>query len=121
MGRFLDGLAAPAAALDERGQGEPADALRSAVDELRACTEWLLEHRSEANDVLAGATPYARMFGIVAGGSLMAEALLAAPVGSDKEAVASFYLSQILPSAAGLAPSVTAGSTSLFSIEADSL
>ena len=107
-------------------------ALSDAVDALAEATEWLLGRRKEnQNDVLAGATPYLRMFGTVAGGWLMAKSAL---VAADHLAVweadgflaakietAKFFAQQILPTARGLLPSVIAGAEPLFAIEADHL
>ena len=78
-------------------------------------------------DVLAGATPYLRMLSLVTGGWLdgpgasAARSLLAAPGrGSYDEALlrgriasAEFFLGQLLPTAMGLLPSVTAGVAAL--------
>ena len=81
---------------------------------------------------LAGATPYLTMFGTVTGGWLMARQALAARAelegGSDDTAylgakitTARFYCEQLLPAAAGLAPSVTAGSSVLYEVDGESL
>jgi hypothetical protein len=87
----------------------------------------------EPNDALAGATPYLRQFGVVAGGyylgrsALVAAKLLADtqladgdyPWLSAKIDTARFYADQILPQAAGSAPAVTVGSGQLFAIDDD--
>ncbi len=94
--------------------------LSSTIVELREATRWLLEARDKPNEVLAGATPYCTMFGIVAGGVQLARAA-ALSDHPDKRAVARFYLEQILPTAAGILPSVRAGSADLFAISTESL
>jgi 3-(methylthio)propanoyl-CoA dehydrogenase len=107
-------------------------ALAGGVSALREATSWLLSRdQAEPNDVLAGATPYLRLFGLVAGGWLMARSALAASQllrgtdGPDADAVflrekigtARFYAEQLLPQAAGLVPAVTAGAGPLFQID----
>ena len=80
------------------------------------------------NDALAGATPYLKLFGTVVGGWLMAREALAARGMLDtgrgdasfaraKLATTRFYLEQLVPTAAGGAAAVTAGSDVLY--EAD--
>jgi hypothetical protein len=90
-----------------------------------SATEWMLDQESP-NDLLAGATPYLRMFGTVAGGYYLArEALHAAadlahngapdPWLEAKIDTSIFYASQLLPQAGGLLPAVTAGAAQLLS------
>ncbi len=93
----------------------------------REATAWLIEHDDRPDDVLAGATPYLRLMGTVAGGWLLARAAAAAREllrvddrgGYDgafleaRIAAADFYLGQILPTAMGLLPAVTAGARAL--------
>ena len=99
------------------------EALAAAVGTLGEATEWLLANGSaDANNALAGASPYLRMSGIVIGGWLLTRSALAAAAlrdGGDsgfsdeflaqKLVTARFYATQLLPQAAGLAPAVTAG------------
>jgi len=105
-------------------------ALAAGVSVLREATDWILSRgQAEPNDVLAGATPYLRLSGLVIGGWLMARSALAASRllgtadGADaaflreKIATASFYAGQLLPQAAGLLPAVTAGAGPLFRID----
>ncbi|CAN5774975.1 acyl-CoA dehydrogenase [soil metagenome] len=102
--------------------------LAEAVNTLRSTTDWVMEHGLvDVNDALAGATPYLRMFGIVAGGwVLVRSALVAASLaaGDDQDGfddeflaqklvTARFYASQILPQAAGLIGAATAGADQL--------
>jgi len=104
--------------------------LAAAVAELSEATEWLLERaESDPAAVVAAATPYARMFGIVSGGYFLARSALAARArleagegvdfARNKLATARFYAGQILPTAAGWLPAIKAGSDSLFEIAAD--
>jgi len=105
-------------------------ALTSGVSAMREATTWLgAKLPAEPNDVLAGATPYLRLCGLVIGGWLLARSALAASgllrdaSGSDavflqdKIATARFYAEQLLPQAAGLLPAVTAGAGQLFEVD----
>jgi alkylation response protein AidB-like acyl-CoA dehydrogenase len=101
--------------------------LAEAQRALTQATEWLLTNGlADPNNALAGATPYLRMCGIVAGGWLMARSAWSAQrrlAAGDAEGrsgtsaeqleqktvTARFYCEQWLPQAAGLVPSVTAG------------
>ena len=96
---------------------------------LKATTDWLLANApADPTNALAGATPYLRMCGIVTGGWLLARSartaqrMLDAGEGdadflTQKLVTAKFYAEQILPQAAGLAPSVTAGPADLQAAE----
>ncbi len=105
-------------------------ALADGVGVLREATDWILSRGpAEPNDVLAGATPYLRLAGLVIGGWLMARSALTASqllrtaAGADavflrdKIATARFYAGQLLPQAAGLLPAVTAGAEPLFHVD----
>ncbi len=112
-----------------------AERLAAAVDELAQTTEWLFAHRDTINDVLAGATPYLRMFATVVGGWQLAKAAAAAQQLLDdgdtgtfsedflqaKLTLARFYATQLLPQVHGLAPSVTAGADDLYAVTAEQL
>ncbi len=80
---------------------------------------------------LAGATPYLRLFGTVAGGAMMARATLAAQASLDAEtgdpafynaklASARFYAENILPQAAGLIAPVCQGHRAVLEFAEDS-
>jgi hypothetical protein len=114
------------------------EGLAAGVSVLRQATDWLLGRvATEPNDALAGATPYLTMFGLVAGGWLLARSALAAqrtpggenPAGGDraaerfrreKVATAAFYCQEILPEATGFLPAVTAGAAPLFAVDLQS-
>ena len=99
--------------------------LADAHASLKSTTDWLLANGlTDPNNALAGATPYLRMCGIVTGGWLLARSAQAAQRLLDagegdadflrqKVVTAKFYAEQLLPQAAGLAPSVTAGPADL--------
>ena len=100
--------------------------LTQAIDAADEASQWLLKHRTDQADVLAGATPFLRMAGLVAGGSLLARAALIATqqraAATDPEtrawldakiATARFFVTQLLPSAPALLPAVTGGAHQL--------
>jgi 3-(methylthio)propanoyl-CoA dehydrogenase len=125
---YLAGIEATAAELS--GAAEPDLAtigkqLANAHAALRQATDWLLANTpADPNNSLAGASPYLRMCGIVTGGWLLARSAAAAQRAladgrgdagflTQKVVTAKFYAEQLLPQAAGLAPSVTAGPADL--------
>jgi alkylation response protein AidB-like acyl-CoA dehydrogenase len=105
--------------LDTAGFSVCSSALAAAVGQVRTTAAWLRDHA--ADDVLAGATPFLRLMGHTVGAWLMGRALLALD-GEDpafaegKRASASFFLTQLLPRAGGLVPSITAGADALATV-----
>ena len=103
--------------------------LREAIGALREATAWILEHGAQRpDDAYAAAGPYLRMFGITAGGWVMArQAVAAAALGDDdpyaaaKVATARFYCTELLPQAGGLLPAVRAGADLLLGLPAAEL
>ncbi len=104
--------------------------LAAGVDALDNATHWLLDAAGGNQvDALAGATPYLRLFGIVAGGAMLARLALRAtesieaggddPILADKLVVARFYAEQILPQASGLATSISAGAGAIMALDED--
>jgi alkylation response protein AidB-like acyl-CoA dehydrogenase len=97
--------------------------LLEACDALRAATDWLLDAaKADQDSVLAGAVPYLKQFGNVAGGYYLAKGALAAALaagepGADRSyldgriAIARFYADNFLTEATGLTAAVTAGAT----------
>ncbi len=95
--------------------------LGEATEALRASTDWLLEAaKADQHHALAGAVPYLKQFGNVAGGYYLAKGALAAALavnepGADKAylggriAIARFFADTYLTEATGLTASVTAG------------
>jgi hypothetical protein len=107
--------------------------LRSAASTLRQASRTLLEtwQRDKAR-ALAGASPYLTLFGVVAGGWLLAKGALAAQcrlaAGQGDAAwlaaqltLARFYAENLLPQAAGLATMALAGSDSVLTMSEDQL
>jgi hypothetical protein len=101
--------------------------LNAQLDTLEQVTAWMLRTgATDPNSLLAGSTPYLRIWGLVVGGWLMAKSALAARGLDDGVAeaqlpLARFYAEQLLPQAAGLVGAVTAGSRDLFALDADAL
>ena len=119
--------------LNERGLEEIGLPLKEANESLKKASTWLLENGAGNSDaVLAGATPYLRMFGTTIGGWLMANSALSAQqllteatenteFLQAKIETARFFAQQLLPQATGLLASVTSGSDSMFAINSESL
>ncbi|GAA3862013.1 acyl-CoA dehydrogenase [Leifsonia kafniensis] len=97
-------------------------------DALEQATQWMLSTgRADPNSVLAGSTPYLRMWGLCTSGWLLARAAVSAPATGDARreesqlVLARFYAEQLLPQCAGLLGAATAGSRDLFALDADQL
>jgi alkylation response protein AidB-like acyl-CoA dehydrogenase len=97
--------------------------LTTQLDALQSATEWMLRTGlKDPNAILAGSTPYLRMWGLVLGGWLMAKSALAAPLAEDREVadtqlvLARFYAEQLLPQTAGLLSAATAGAEDLYAL-----
>ena len=102
--------------------------LTTGLDVLEQTTQWMLRTGvSDPNSVLAGSTPYLRIWGLVVGGWLLAKSALAArglngdTVAAAQLPMARFYAEQLLPAASGLVGAATAGSRDLFALDADAL
>jgi len=93
---------------------------------LERTSKHLLAAKQE--DTLAGATPYLRIFGLVAGAAYLAEIALAAhkaksggdsnPAHDARIATARFFAENLLPAVAGLEPAVMSGADSVLQSEA---
>jgi alkylation response protein AidB-like acyl-CoA dehydrogenase len=97
------------------GFGEAATRLGEAVESLERATRWLISQKS-SDAAVAGATPYLRLFGNVAGGCMLAEDALAslrAGDGAGRTALARFFAENIAIQASGLERSVTEGGESI--------
>jgi 3-(methylthio)propanoyl-CoA dehydrogenase len=126
---FLERVDADVAALAATGGFQDVcGELARATGTLRHATAWMLA--AEGRDALAGASPYLRMFGLVAGGSLHARAAVAAArllQGTEdgflraRLASARFFCTQLLPGAAALLPAVTGGADVLFDLDQEVL
>ena len=131
---FISGLRASDGDL-AAARGEDFPAIRAALAEgasaLSRSTDWLIEtYGANPALALAGASPYLRLFGIVAGGWLMAMAALAAGrragEGPDDKAVlaakrvtARFYADNILVQAEGLSAQIMRGGPPILGLPAE--
>ncbi|MGH7905894.1 MAG: acyl-CoA dehydrogenase C-terminal domain-containing protein [Candidatus Binataceae bacterium] len=101
--------------------GATAARLQEALDSLTRATQWLLAEKG-SQAALAGATPYLRLFGIAAGGCLLATQATAAlrdnPDGENRVALARFFAENIAVQASGLERSVTEGAESVLQTDA---
>jgi len=100
-------------------------ALHDGLTSLEAATDWILAHPGV--DAAAGAMPYLRLWGTVAGGWLMARAALAAEAGlaagagdaaflREKIITARFYGERILPRASAYEREATAGAQTIMAM-----
>ncbi|MEM9169986.1 MAG: acyl-CoA dehydrogenase [Pseudomonadota bacterium] len=120
---FIDAARETAGALQSSGDPGLAVAgarLEQASDALAASTDWLLARAAAApDDVLAGATPYLKQFGNVAGGHYLGRGALSvraegdASYASAKAGLTHFYAETFLAEAAGLTPTVCAGAAAV--------
>ena len=128
---YFDEIATLDGPLSDAGLDSIRERLAAGLGVLREATDWIAS-RDDINDALAAASPYARMFGIVAGGYYMAKAALAAQAAgasangdgafyAAKVTTSQFYAEQILPQADGLLASATAPSDTLFAIEPEAM
>ncbi|MCW5945170.1 MAG: acyl-CoA dehydrogenase C-terminal domain-containing protein, partial [Cryobacterium sp.] len=98
------------------------ESLSAQLDGLEKTTGWMLRTGlRDPNSVLAGSSPYLRIWGIVIGGWLVAKAALVDKKDETRLGVAKFYSSQILPQAGGLIPAATAGADQLFALSPEQL
>ena len=132
---YLAEMSATARRLGEiDGMQTAADQLQKALSVLGEVSSHVRSKMAEGEyaDAFAGATPLTRMWGTVAGGAHLALGAIAAANrlhsdGADdrfleaKLATAKFYCEQIVPTAAGLAPSLMAPAHTLFELDAGQL
>ena len=97
--------------------------LDDAVESLARATDWMLGRSDkEADSALAGATPYLRLFGLAAGGCLLATEALAALRLNDEPAarvaLARFFAENFAIQAAALERTVIEGAPSVLGADA---
>jgi alkylation response protein AidB-like acyl-CoA dehydrogenase len=131
---FLAGIDATAAEATASGDVvlvELGERLADAAATFRSTTEWLMTNGvADPQNALAGATPFLRMAGIVTGGWLLTKSAIAAAALKARDhdgfsedfldqklVTARFYMTQLLPQAAGLAPAITAGPADLYAAD----
>jgi acyl-CoA dehydrogenase len=113
---FIGGLketVAQVKASNEPAFGGMGESLEAGVVALEETSRWLLGQLAENRDAaLAGATPYSRLFGLTAGGVMLARGALAAVREADGGgetpiALARHFAETQVPLTAGLKPAVT--------------
>ncbi len=104
-----------------------AERLCAAIDVLQDTTDWVLAQKGSL-DVLAGATPYLRLFGLVAGCHYLARGAHGVTTGDvepnfaqRKTASAQFYAHNLLSAVSGLSDAVKAGNAMLEDIGLEAL
>ncbi|AIX99675.1 hypothetical protein ART_0077 [Arthrobacter sp. PAMC 25486] len=106
--------------------------IRSELDRqfttLETATKWMLRTgQGDPNSVLAGSTPYLRMWGLCTSAWMLARAAVAAAktddarLANEQLVLARFYAQQLLPQCASLLGAATAGADDLFALDANSL
>jgi alkylation response protein AidB-like acyl-CoA dehydrogenase len=117
----LRGIVSKVKAVNDPSLGTTGVRLGETVESLSRATQWLLAQKSSDN-ALAGATPYLRLFGMAAGGCMMAEDALASlrdgSAGASRVALARFFAENIAVQAQGLEREVIEGSESVTNAEA---
>jgi alkylation response protein AidB-like acyl-CoA dehydrogenase len=117
----LRAIAADAMAANEPLLGPLGDRLDGALDDLAAATRWIVNAApGDSAAVLAGATPYLRLFALAAGGGYLARGALAAARGDydgpdrdERILLARVFAETALGATAGLSRTVTEAGTAL--------
>ena len=90
--------------------------LNESLEDVKEATQFILDAHKEGrkNDILAGATPFLRLFGFLLGGSYLAKSALASSRKSDTSHIddyrileANFFAENLLAESRGLSKSVT--------------
>ena len=120
------GIATEIGKLKNPAFGNSAKQIEDALSVLERASKHILA--ASAQDALAGATPYLRIFGLTAGAAYLAEIALAAhkskaagdtnPAQDARIATARFFAENLLPAAAGLEPAIVSGAASVMQSEA---
>ena len=109
------------------GFGQMGERLVQSLDDLHSATVHVqdLIAEGETEQVLAGATPYQRLFGVAAGGAYLARAALAsngaAPEAAMRVLTARFFAECVCPETAGLRTVVTEGAGAVLEAETELL
>jgi hypothetical protein len=120
--RYIGELQADVEALRESnlpGFGESADRLASALADLDLATRFLQQAQTDGRmeEALAGATPYLRLFGLAAGGTLLARGALANGE-TQFVALCRFFAENLVGECAALRDRVVSGWASIEAAEA---
>ena len=120
----LDQIVSQVESSNDAAFGTTGQKLREALASLGRANRWLLERVTSApNDVLAGATPYLRLFGSTLGGCWLASEALAARSKSTGDleryvALARFFAENIAVQASSLEKSITDGADTVNAADA---
>jgi acyl-CoA dehydrogenase len=113
----LRDLANEVKACNRPGYGAVFDCLNRALDDFEGASEFLLDQLKQGckKTVLAGASPYLRLFGLVAGATYIAKSALASGEENDAErsSVMSFMAHNLLNDTASLRLTIQQGADSL--------
>ena len=101
------------------GFGQSADRIERALADLSEATRFLQKAQAggRAEEALAGATPYLRLFALAAGGAYLARGALA-ELSPERIALCRFFAENLIGETGALADRVTAGAESLASASA---
>ena len=130
--RMIAGYRATAAQvnkLNDPAFGAVAARMEEGIVSLEGASQYLLAALGKNSvEIFAGATPYLRLFGLVAGAAYLAEAALAShaavasgdhdPAHAARIATARFFAENLLPATSGLERAVVSGSQSVLQAEA---
>ncbi|WP_026480167.1 acyl-CoA dehydrogenase [Ahrensia sp. 13_GOM-1096m] len=110
----LDGTLEQLRASNEPAFGNSMAVLSEAMEALKSATNWLntKSKAGETQHVLAAATPYQTLFGLVAGGIYLAKSALAVPDAKDRAALCRFFAENHANGAAALKNRVEQGADS---------
>jgi acyl-CoA dehydrogenase len=119
----LRGIVEAVEASNDPAFGWTSTRLAEAVESLARATEWMLGRGDkEADAALAGASPYLRLFGLAAGGCLLAQqALAAVRLGHEAAArvrLARFFAENLAVQAGGLERTIVEGAPGLLGADA---
>jgi hypothetical protein len=114
IGEFA-AIAARAGGSNRPELGETGPRIGDAVADLDAATEFMIASlgAGRIEVALAGATAYLRLFGLAAGGALLAKGALAEAGGEPFLALARFFAERMAGETAGLLRTVTTGAAAL--------
>jgi len=110
----LRGIVEQVRGANHDGFGNTAELLETALDDVEATTQWMLENLANegAERALAGATPYLRQFGLTSGGCYLAKSALA---GQDSARInlARYFAENFANECTAIRQTVTTGADSL--------
>ncbi len=114
---YLLSIAATATSLEARKDpklGDTSANLKQGLEALKRATDFMLAaNRDNPELALAGATPYLRLFALVAGASYLANSALRPDARADDGVLARFFAENFLTAAPGLADTVVLGGNSV--------